>query len=185
MKDSATLIVAQDCAAYPLTVGGFAMLLSVDSPYVSPNAEREPTVVDALFAHHILSGNLSATLAEGYLGELAEEADGLDLDTAAEIHAAVQMALNPFTLALKGMGGDSSGKNKGGDVGPPSNGIVPALLLRCAKEFGWTVKETLATPIGTLFILLREELVQKGKAISYYQMDIIDRLVMQNSKAKP
>lgn len=186
MENSAALIIAQDCAATALTLRGYALLVAVESPYVT--GDRVPVAVDALFAHHILQGGIADALQAHYLEGLAAEADELDAEQAAALHAAVQEALGPVNLSLRGMeSGDEKGKkskkSKAKDI-KPSNGLIPAILLRCAKEFGWSVRDALDTPIGTLMLILREDRVQQGKSISFGQMAMIDQMQADAAKAK-
>jgi len=73
----------------------------------------------------------------------------------------------------------------GGSKGlKPSNGITPAYLLRCAREFGWTIDQTLDSPFGTLLLTLREDQVQAGKSISFGQMDTIKQMKAAAEAAK-
>ena len=175
MKDTAALIIAQDCAKNALTLRGYNMLVAVSSPYVTD--EREPTDVDALFAYYILRGKYSNVLDAGFIDSLAKEADAQDPATTVATHEAVKEAMAPASLAVQGMtGGDKK------DV-TPTNGLVPALMLRCFREFGWTADQALDTPLGTLLVVLREQKIQDGKAISYAQMEIIDQMQAAQAKA--
>lgn len=167
MNDTAALIIAQDCAPNALTLRGYNMLLAVSSPYVIQG--REPTDVDALFADYILRGKTADTLAADFIDRLATEADALDPAAAAKIHTAVKAALKTSELALLGVSGGGKGLK-------PSNGITPAYLLRCAAQFGWTSNQTLDTPFATLLLMLREEQVQAGKAVSFAQMHTINQM---------
>lgn len=170
MKNAAALIIAQDCAPDALTLRGYNMLLAVDSPYVLiEKAERHPAPTDVLFARHILMGDVAAALAPGFLQQIAEEAAALSPEQIAQIDEAVNASLEPAELALLGMAS--------GDKGAPlSNGITVATLLRCAKEFGWTFRDTLDSPLATLLLTLREDQVQAGKSISFGQIDTINQM---------
>ena len=76
------------------------------------------------------------------------EANGFTDAQTAQLHADILTAIEPVTLALQGgIKGKASNKQ--------SNGLTPALLLRCAKDYGWTIPATLDSPIATLLLTTR------------------------------
>lgn len=175
MRNSAALIIAQDCSPNALTVRGYTVLTAVGSPYFTGG--REPTVIDALYAAYVLRGEIAATFKPNFLGKLESEANGFTDAQTAQLHADILTAIEPVTLALQGgIKGKASNKQ--------SNGLTPALLLRCAKDYGWTIPATLDSPIATLLLTLREALVQAGKSITYGQMALIDEMKAAQEKAQ-
>ena len=173
--DTSALIIAQDCSSNALTLRGYAILLALESPYVCEG--REPTIVDAVMVKHVLERD-PTILDPDFAIRIAKETDALSTSAAAALVVEISDALSPLGLAIAGL---SNTKNK---VLKPSNGIVPAILLSCAKTFGWTTPASLDTPIATLFVVLRESAVQAGEAISFHQMELIDYLVANKTQAE-
>lgn len=172
--DTSALIIAQDCSRNALTLRGYAILLALESPYVCEG--REPTIVDAVMVKHVLERD-PTILDPDFAIRIAKETDALSTSAAAALVLDVQDALAPLGMAIAGLTNTKKGLK-------PSNGIIPALLLSCAKTFGWTTPASLDTPIATLFVVLREAAVQAGEAISFPQMELIDFLVANKTQAE-
>ena len=178
MNTTADLIVTEDCAQHSLTLRKYSALRAIGNAYALPE-KGEATRLDLFAARIVLVEGAVAVTSPAFVSRVETELVNATDESIEAARQLVDAALVPYIESLNGM----SGGGKKSVKGDPTCGLVAAILLRCAKEYGWTAAETLDTPLGTLMLMLREGLVQRGKAITYDHMDMIDRL--KNAGSKP